>query len=274
MLNLQDDNQRQLKMKYKLVIILFFYMLSCKEENKKSNPTPKNEKNDIVVYSTENEYKKITENFISWWTYYTNEIDLSSNFIALDESSNKMSKKEFIIELTKGKYIPIKEISTNEIIYKLNFCNNKDIVNTIKQESKTELTYFMREGEPFPEFNYVSLENNSISSKSLKGSKIIIKTWFINCTACIKEFPELNKLVEHSKNKNYKFISFAFDDAEKLVSFLKTKPLNYNNISVSKDFIEKQLKFNQYPTHIVIDENGKIEKIFNNSSKLISYINN
>jgi hypothetical protein len=74
-------------------------MLSCKEENKKSNPTPKNEKNDIVVYSTENEYKKITENFISWWTYYTNEIDLSSNFIALDESSNKMSKKEFLIEI-------------------------------------------------------------------------------------------------------------------------------------------------------------------------------
>jgi peroxiredoxin len=145
-------------------------------------------------------------------------------------------------------------------------------LKTIRQESLKELEYFNREGEQFLEFNFVTLENKTISSKSLKGNKIIIKTWFINCATCVKEFPELNNLVENSKNKNYTFISFAFDEAEKLQSFLKTKPLNYNNISVSKKFIEEKLKLNQYPTHIVIDENGRIEKIFNNSTKLISYL--
>lgn len=259
-------------MNYKLILILSLFFINCKEENKKTIQISKKEKHEIKTISKEINYEIISSSFISWWAYYNNEIDLSSNFLAYDYNSNKISKKEFLNLLTKGEYIPVKLENKNYISYKLLKCDNIEILKTINQESQKELECFNREGEQFPEFNFVSLEKKHITSESLKGNKIIIKTWFINCAACVKEFPELNNLVKNSKRKNYTFISFAFDEAEKLQSFLKTKPLNYNNISVDKKFIEEKLKLNQYPTHIVIDENGRIEKIFNNSIKLISYL--
>ncbi|WP_374401619.1 TlpA family protein disulfide reductase [Flavobacterium sp.] len=259
-------------MNYKLILILCLFFVNCKEENKKTIVVSKKEKNEIKTISKKIDYKNISSNFVSWWTYYNNEIDLSSDFLAYDYNSNKISKKEFLNLLTKGESIPVKLENKSYLIYKLLKCDNIEILKTIQQESLKELEYFNREGELLPEFNFITLENKPISSKSLKGNKIIIKTWFINCTACVKEFPELNNLVENSKSKNYTFISFAFDETEKLQFFLKEKPLKYNNISVSKKFIEEKLKLNQYPTHIVIDENGRIEKIFNNSTKLISYL--
>jgi len=259
-------------MNCKLILILSLFFINCKEENKNPIVVSKKEKNEIKTVSKKINYESISSNFISWWTYYNNEIDLSSNFLAYDYNSNKISKKEFLNLLTKGESIPVKLENKSNLIYKLLKCDNIEILKIMRQESLKELEYFNREGELFPEFNFVSLENRTISSKSLKGNKIIIKTWFINCATCVKEFPELNNLVENSISKNYTFISFAFDETEKLRSFLKVKPLNYNNISVSKKFIEEKLKLNQYPTHIVIDKNGRIEKIFNNSNKLISYL--
>ncbi len=261
-------------MNYKLILILSLFFINCKEENKKTSQISKKGKLEIKPISKNSNYENISTSFITWWTYYNNEIDLSTNFLAYDYNSNKISKKEFLNLLTEGKFIPVKLENKNNFSYKLLKCDNIEILKTINQESQKELEYFNREGELFPEFNFITLKNKNISSKSLKGNKTIIKTWFINCAACVKEFPELNSLVENSKSKNYTFISFAFDEAEKLQSFLKTKPLNYNNISVDKKFIEDKLKLNQYPTHIVIDENGKIEKIFNNSTRLISYLKN
>jgi peroxiredoxin len=244
------------------IIIPLFFILSC-EENKKSHLP------DI-------ELKAITTNFTNWWQYFNSDIDLSSDFIAYDSSSNKIEKLQFLEELTTGGFVPIKikTENTTQNTYQLYTTDNSDISATIKAQSETELSYLKRVGKKFPDFNFTDLNGQNITSLNTKGKHIIIKTWFINCTACVKEFPELNELTNlYSNREDIVFISLAYDKEEKLKEFLLKKPLNYNNVKVAQEYIEDTLKFTQYPTHIVIDEKGNINKIFNNANRLRSYLN-
>jgi cytochrome oxidase Cu insertion factor (SCO1/SenC/PrrC family) len=57
-----------------------------------------------------------------------------------------------------------------------------------------KLIVFKTSRKEIPDFNFTDLNGQNITSLNTKGKHIIIKTWFINCTACVKEFPELNEL--------------------------------------------------------------------------------
>jgi cytochrome oxidase Cu insertion factor (SCO1/SenC/PrrC family) len=98
--------------------------------------------------------------------------------------------------LTTGGFVPIKikTENTTQNTYQLYTTDNTDISATIKAQSETELSYLKRVGKKFPDFNFTDLNGQNITSLNTKGKHIIIKTWFINCTACVKEFPELNEL--------------------------------------------------------------------------------
>jgi SET domain-containing protein len=61
--------------------------------------------------------------------------------------------------------------------------NNSDISATIKAQSEIELSYLKRVGTKF-DFNFTALDK--ISQFTTKGKYVIVKTWFINCTTCVK----------------------------------------------------------------------------------------
>jgi hypothetical protein len=80
----------------------------------------------------------------------------------------------------------IKTENTTQNTYQLYTTDNTDISATIKAQSETELSYLKRVGKKFPDFNFTDLNGQNITSLNTKGKHIIIKTWFINCTA-VKE---------------------------------------------------------------------------------------
>jgi thiol-disulfide isomerase/thioredoxin len=246
-----------------ITIITFLLLISsCSEKSAKYQPNI--DVNLILI------------DFSKWWNYFNSNIDLSSDFIAYDQAYKEIDKAQFLDKLKTGKYIPIKLKTVNPLqdYYQLIINNNNsDIKRSIIAEATTVLFYLNRVGTKFPNYNFIDLEGNSISTNNSLGKYVIFKTWFIHCAACVKEIPELNELVKFYLNrKDIFFVSLAFDDNYKLQEFLKMNPLNYNNVKVSKEFIQDTLHFNIYPTHIVVDRTGKIEKIFNNSDKLISYL--
>ena len=78
-------------MNYKLILILSLFFINCKEENKKISQISKKRKLEIKPISKNSNYENISTSFITWWTYYNNEIDLSSNFLAYDYNSAHLS---------------------------------------------------------------------------------------------------------------------------------------------------------------------------------------
>ena len=216
---------------------------------------------------------------MKWWTYHTDNISLSSNFVGLSEQSDTIDKNQFLEKLVTGNYIPLKIKSENKDktykLFKLDSNADKDIGTTIKNESLTNLKYFKMEGLPLPEFNFTDLNGNTYTNKNTNGKIIILKTWFIKCHACVAEFPELNEFVERYKQRNdVIFLSLALDSKTELENFLKKKDFEYQVVPNQREFIDKNLKLQIYPTHLIVDKNGTIIKVGNKASEMISFLEN
>lgn len=220
------------------------------------------------------DFKTIEKNFMQWWTYQYNNINLSSNFIAIDDSSQIISKRDFLKKLNSGDYIPLKLISDDSIsrykLFKLDQTSDSTIRNTIKDTSYSEYRYFNMEGKTFPEFTFKDLNGVEYNNTNTKGKIVIIKCWFIACQACVAEFPELNELVLKFQNRNdIVFISLALDTKEKLEQFISQKTFNYAVVASQKLFLNNELGIRSYPTHLIIDKSGRIVKVVNRANQMI-----
>lgn len=221
------------------------------------------------------DFKNLEKDHATWWAYYSsNNIVLSSDFIAIDNLSKTISKGEFLSKLTSGDYIPLKLNSKDDTsryqLYKLDEKADKSICETIKNVSTNEYNNFKMEGKAFPRFDFKDLNEIEYNNENTKGKIVVIKCWFIGCKACVAEFPDLNELVEKYQNRNdIAFISLASDQREKLTQFLSKKSFDYAVIANQSQFMSKELGINVYPTHLIIDRNGVIRKVVNNANEMI-----
>lgn len=240
------------------LLLLFFSVISCGQKTEFGVP---------LVNP-----KSIQNNFMNWWTYQATKIMLSGDYLALDVNFKEMSKEGFLNELTNGNYIPIQLKSNDTIVYKLypiEANSDSSIKATISQIAFDEYHNFKMEGKPFPEFSFKDLNGNLVSNASMKGKTIVIKCWYIHCAACIKEFPQVNALVQRYKDRNdVVFMSLSEDSPEQLKAFLVKKKLSYSVVPNMKKYMNEILELNAFPTHFIIDKNGLIVKVLTNYESL------
>ncbi len=221
-------------------------------------------------------WQNITKDFMTWYNYTNQNIHLSQDFIGVSKDSTFIDKSEFLNELLTGTVFVYKIGKKDEVdIYKLYPLNsdNDNIKQTIKGIVLTEIQHCKMKGTQIPNFSLKDINGNNFDTASTKGKLIVLKCWFIHCVACVKEFPELNKLVEdYKENHNILFISLAMDKKEDLVKFLKTKKFKYATVPNMKDFMINDLNITQYPTHVLIGKDGKILKVTNSIEELIPFI--
>lgn len=257
------DFKKNANMKNFVIRILFILLLtiiSCTQKPDYGLP-------DIDPASLEMDFMK-------WWSYHNNNILLSSDFIPLDEHSNKVSKEKFLKNLITGFYFPIKLESKDSLTYYKLFRLDKtavdEIRNTIINSSSHSYDLLKMEGKHFPVFNFTDLKGDIFNNENTKGKFVVLKCWYIGCHSCIAEFPELNDLVEKYQDRNdIIFISLAFDSKENLEQFLIKKPFKFKVIPSQGDYVTHILNVSQFPTLFVINKNGVIEKVVNNSSEMI-----
>src|SRR5690606_219016 len=195
-------------------------------------------------------------------------------FQAMDENSELISKKAFLQKLTTGKFIVISVTGDNRT-YMLNEftpSEDKSITRTIIDQAKRALHFYQSEGPPFPDFKAQNLDDQQITNKYFKGKTTILKTWFISCKPCIAEMPELNKLVDKYSNTDIQFLSLALDKKEALLDFLEKTEFKYDVLPNQKNLILNDLNLSLFPTHIVVDQNGRIKKVFNSASQIMEFL--
>lgn len=249
-----------------LFLLFIFTIVSCSEKADYGQP-------DINGES-------LQKDFMKWWSYYNERIDLSSDFIAIDNSSNKISKEAFLQSLITGKCIPVK-LTTNDAskiyyqIYNLNKTADKGINDAIKYASIVEYEHYKMAGQKFPEFSFTDLNGRLYTNENTKGKFVVLKCWYISCKACVAEFPELNEIVKQYKNReDIVFVSLAFDKADALNEFLLKNPFSYATVSDQKSYLKDTLKVSLYPTHFIIDRNGDIIKVVNRAVSLKTNLEN
>lgn len=211
--------------------------------------------------------------FSKWAEYHFKNIDLNSDFKALDQNDKAISKETFLRTLSAGKALAI-QVDSN--LYKLSSLDSsvdKTVKVYIVSEGRYALKHYLMEGNAFPQFDLTDLDGNRFTNSNTIGKVKIFKTWFIRCKACVAEFPELNELVGRYKNsKDTLFISLALDDESDLRDFLKKKNFKYKVVANQESLITKKLDLNTFPTHLVVDENNKIIKVVNKAKELIHFL--
>ncbi|WP_091090870.1 TlpA family protein disulfide reductase [Flavobacterium gillisiae] len=242
---------------YTLSLVLIF--ASCTSQTKLGKP----EVNSIEVQKT----------YLDWRNYQKDNIMLSQDFVPLDTNSKEITKETFLNVLSEGNYIPIRLESDMDVFYyklfKIEATSDTSIKASISEVAFNEIQNYKKEAEPFPEFSFKDLNGNLITNENLKGKIVVIKCWYIHCAACLKEFPDVNQLVEKYKNrKDIVFISLAEDSPEQLKPFLVRSPLSYSVVPNMKTYMNLTLQLNAFPTHFIINKEGLIVKVLSDSKSL------
>jgi thiol-disulfide isomerase/thioredoxin len=113
--------------------------------------------------------------------------------------------------------------------------------------------------DPAPDFTVFDLDSNKYVLHELRGKVVVLNFWGIGCGPCVKEMPDLNKIVaKYKNNPNVVFIAFTGDSKENLKEFFKNKSFDYK-IAITRE-VQRKYKLSGIPKHIVIDRNGNIIK--------------
>ena len=118
------------------------------------------------------------------------------------------------------------------------------------------------ESKRVPDFNLTDLSDHLISSKDLRGKKLIIHFWAPSCFVCPDEVKTLNKLSQKIKGEQISIISIlTFDTSERSLKAAKAMNLK---IPVAIDLngkIAEKYNVKVLPTTFLIDENGEFFEI-------------
>ncbi len=112
-----------------------------------------------------------------------------------------------------------------------------------------------------PYYEETGLDGKVYSSNTMAGKVVVVKFWFTACAPCIREIPELNRLVSKFSGKDdVVFIAPATDDREKVLKFLQRRPFKYKVLADAFD-IHGGFKVAGYPTHLVINKSGYVQEV-------------
>lgn len=218
----------------------------------------------------------LAKDFTSWYNYTYTNIRLAQDFIGLNVDDAIIPKADFLKQLEAGKVIPVKTESRQGIpAYKLfrPLHMDNDVRLTLQQMAATEMEHLNMEGRTLPDYDFEDLSGRRYNKATTLGKTVIVKCWFINCLACVQEFPALNGLVGSLKHKEgLLFLSLASDNRQALSSFLKKKPFRYAVVPNQGDYMSEKLGISAYPTHLLVNRSGKIVKVTNSLDDMLPFI--
>lgn len=265
-----------------------------REHNKTSSAQP-DEDSDSADYSNdaeENDSESIAENdnndllpdvgnllmsVDDWKSYYKENIQLSSDFIPLNEEGEEIDKGDFLSDLTTGSFVPVKLLSGVDMyqLYELEDDTDSDIIKLVKNDATVTYEYFLKEGTQFPTFDLTDLNGENYSSDTTAEKILIVYCWFISSKESVQQLPKLNDLYDkYEAYDDVAFLSLAVDQADNLKSFLTKQPFRYPVVASQKAFMQSEIGVSQYPTHIIVNEQGEIEKMLTNVEELDAALEN
>lgn len=109
-------------------------------------------------------------------------------------------------------------------------------------------------------FEGLTLDGTYISLNDLEGKVVILNFWFTTCLPCLKEIPELNKLVNMFDPDEVVFIGLARDTKDELQKFFNRFGPYFFTIIPESYEIATNYKIVEWPQTMIIDRNGKIYK--------------
>lgn len=137
--------------------------------------------------------------------------------------------------------------------------------NTIEKDVIAEIFWVYNKNTltEAPQFHLKDIEGNEYTNESVKGKIVVINFWGIWCRPCMREIPQLNRLVKQYEDRDdILFIALSADPVDKLNEFVKKTRFTYKLISDKKatTFQTKFINLGMitFPSHVILDKNGNV----------------
>ncbi len=248
---------------------LMYCCISCTQSPsavKKSATTPEAVDQRIsLVGKPVRDLDTIVKSFNNFWSYFNDYAQLYNDYPTFNEANKAIDKGQFLEAINTGKYLPMVLYGEKQ---QLNFRLTKipqkapeNIRLILMNYANRELNYYKMEGKPIPDFSFKALDGKVYTSANTKGKIVLFKCWFISCVQCVAEMPALNEVVkQYEKRDDIVFISLAIDQKKELKQFLTKTKFDYATVANQKNYMEKKLHVQLYPTHFIIDKKGIMVK--------------
>lgn len=219
----------------------------------------------------------LLKDFTTFWNYYTQNVKLNQDFAAYNSKGETITKEALLKQLKTGLYYPLRVFTKSaDFAYQLQEIPAKAdsfIPDYMKQFSVQELKFYSMQGKEIPAFHFTTIDGQSYTNANTKGKIVLFKCWFISCLPCVQEMPALNQLVEKYKDRNdILFISLATDGKKALKDFLNKTKFDYETVSDQKRYMVDKLNVSAYPTHFLINKEGKLVRALYNDKEVAEAI--
>jgi len=152
-------------------------------------------------------------------------------------------------------------ILTSAVLLLVTSCNYKEKKAQKEQEADVKTSTLIEKGQSVPEFEYITLQNDTVNIKEHQGKVVFMNFFATWCPICIKELPYIEKEIyqEYKNNKNFELLVFGREhSAEELVSFQKKNEYTLPFIPDPERKIYALFAEKYIPRNIVLNREGKI----------------
>ena len=115
-------------------------------------------------------------------------------------------------------------------------------------------------------------KKNQISEITTHENKVILLDfWFVECAPCIRDHKIISQRLDLLKNKNVELIGISIDKSySKWHQYLENKNYNWRNFREidTVQMLTKALGVSDFPTYVLLNKNGEIEKITNSFEQI------
>jgi len=147
------------------------------------------------------------------------------------------------------------------VLISLYSCNYKEKKAKKEVELDVIKSTLIEVGQAVPEFEYITLNNDTINVNDLKSNVVFMNFFATSCPICIKELPfiESDIWAKHKDNENFELIVFGREHvAEEMIAFKEKTGYTFNIVpdpgrKIYSLFAEKYI-----PRNIVLDREGNI----------------
>lgn len=225
----------------------------------------------------QNRFEEAEKELLKAYEMDKNDAQVAFHLSQLYEATNRFDKAEqFYI---KGLGADTDGVNPNEEAVKAYYArrngslNGYDAYQIKLMESVLEarkarvLTEKISNREQAKPFMLSSLNGRDVSLTSLRGKVVVINFWGVWCNYCVKEMPDLQRLVnKYAKDSQVEILTINNDGNNSMVEqFMRDK--KYNFTVLLENGYNNRVGIRSYPTTWFIDKQGRIAYIKRNYSK-------
>jgi len=186
-------------------------------------------------------------------------IKANANSIVKDANGNSYGYDIWSSLIKSRDYVLVAVDSTDEMKgFLLKRLTDSEKLKRDMKYPKPFPSKFFKDGEKISSFKTTDINGNKVVLKDLIGKIVVLNFWFINCPPCRAEIPQLNGIRnQYTGNNDIVFLAVCLDEKFRINEFMKNLPFDYTQLD-NGGFIAYKYGINTFPTHVILDKEGKV----------------